>query len=160
MIDHLLSALEITYRSWSLFSADSRKLLMCCCGAKSRRPVYQEVAATPSASRRARYTSGIAFIDAHGGHADMKHCSISTDVYLADNICLNYVCSSCSVALPVNMGVGYDRNCCVMNRYTMCSTVNGAAHGLVLQTHTVTAIKNTGFTSISTRHYMKNYESF
>ena len=52
MIDHLLSALEITYRSWRLFSVDSRKLLICCCGAKSRL-VYQEVAATPSASRRA-----------------------------------------------------------------------------------------------------------
>ena len=58
------------------------------------------------------------------------------------------------------MGVGYNRNCCVMNRYTMYSAVNCAAHGLVLQTHTVTAIKNTGFTSISTRHYIKNDDSF
>jgi len=47
-----------------------------------------------------------------------------------------------------------------MNRYTMCSAVNGAAHGLVLQTHTVTAIEHTGFTSISTRHYMKNDDPF
>jgi len=74
MIDHLLSALEISYRSWRLFSVDSRELLMMCrCGAKSCRPVYQEVAATPSAPRRARYTSGLAFIDAYGGQAVMKY---------------------------------------------------------------------------------------
>jgi len=49
------------------------------------------------------------------------------------------------------MGVGYNRNCVTM----YC-----AAHGLVLQSHTFTAIVNTGFTSISTRHYMKNDDSF
>ena len=58
------------------------------------------------------------------------------------------------------MGIGCNRYCCVMNKYAMYSAVNGAAHGLVLQSHTVTAIENTGFTSISTRHYMKNDDSF
>ena len=58
------------------------------------------------------------------------------------------------------MGGGYNRNCCVMNRYTTYPAVNGATHGLVLQSHTATAIENTGFTAISTRHYMKNYDPF
>jgi nitrate reductase cytochrome c-type subunit len=44
--------------------------------------------------------------------------------------------------------------------YDVLAAVDGAAHGLVLQSHTVTAIENAGFTSISTRHYMKNDDSF